>query len=624
MQMKIYPWHINCIPTGLYNDSHWSSEEQETITEAKLKTLLKLNKTELGILTEQSQKAVPEYKQACTLLKLDPQIRMMWTKESGSNKIPLGEVRERVRELKRDYKHAGYEEDSIKRKVRAYYKEVRGVHYKENEKEPQKYKIGYDNFEKMRNSIQYHLWCSIESAMRNQRVHFGPRRPIVKAFKISDKEEDREITKTSLNTLYGQMGRVGKDGLKKLIKASDIFYMDGVNNKIRDRKTEPPQHVFIVQSLVIPRCSEIEDVYMPGNNRYQRFSPRKPIAAFMGHDLYVDTQGPLIDSEEITYDNANQCWTEADDQDKWLCVNPRPNAKLLGYNDQPATPKGEMATKIKKRSHQIGFEVEFDTPYNKGSCIRSANGRPLTPVRVLDDYGWALCPDSSVGGGELKSPIIGFTSADKAEQILDQIPEEIQKFINLVNKGEDCGGHLNYSTPLLGVTNAMQCVMAWGFVFPLMYPNRVDGKPNPNGRVYRTFTRIDEPTYKYQWLRQKKNCFEVRVFPAHWDIQQIIWRAQLVAMMIEDGIKENERLNKSNAYPTYTIANYPHYNWAMVRAAATDNWQKFKTDKLNPIREMVIGSFGMNKIREQLGKEKTRSMINIALGIPAKELLTIE
>lgn len=616
--MKIYPWHLNNIPYNLYAGTVWGGEENAKITEEKLRAILKINKHDQEIECDRNivpPKTKRDYLATCEILGIHPQIRVAWegVKDKLTPSTPR-EIAEKMKQYRKRYEEFGYQPAEIERKLKQAKRVENNTRKNAIEQEGKKdsYSIGAKNFEKMQNSEQAHVYNIVAN------INYGLRAGEEGSFKITSKNT-REKGE-ALNKIYrGARGDFRVKVINRIKKLKE-FYLDELEGKIRDRETQPPRTIHIVRSVDASITDRYENCFIDeGATRYGKYKPKKTPVALEGQELYIDTRGALAASEEVIFSAKDEAWTEAPPGERWLCTNPRPTPGLLGYHQQPRDT--ENAEKYRFRRHRIGFEVEFDTPYNKGSCIRNREGRPLTPVKVLDDFGWALCPDSSVGGGELKSPIIYFKTAENTEQILDQIPEEIQEFINMVNKGEACGGHLNYSTNTMMAMNAMSVIMSWGFVFPLMYPERVNGKANKNGRNYRTFNQIADPGYKYQWLRLKPRCVEVRVFPAHWDIKNICWRSRLLALMVEDALEKAKKAKEETSSPL-VLATTPYYDLEMVMKEAEGNWEQFRKNKHNPIREHVIASVGLNQLKREL--DNHAEMIHAALGIPTTKLTTIE
>lgn len=604
MQMTLLPWLINLIPAELYAGNWPLTGKGVAVTEytkRKLNELFKLSKEQVQ---EEADDRVKLYFQMCKILKLTPELRIPWQKESRDNAVsPLAHCQWQIKHLshlKRDLP-AEYVT-----RVKAAVKQAKATIKADEAWTASLFYIGAENWDKLTGAPQRQLWQAIrDTAERIEWDGTHNRDETQPTLNFSLAEEDIENTNTLFKKLIGKI-RNGK--LRTLMFTKTPFYLCPVTSKVGHRTLNPPTTVYIYDRLVPNGYFEFNNVVPTEfpSKKWKRLKvditeKRPPEIA---KQCFVDSEGALVQGDELSWSEEDQAYIMAKPTDRWLCSARVPQPGLLNYSHQPNEIRDEIWVDIRDRQHRIGIEVEYQTPYTKGCCIRNKEGRPLTPVKVLDTFGWALCPDRSVDGGELKSTLLTFSTAEEANQILDQVPQEIQKYIDEVNKNDKCGGHLNYSHTSLTPLQCGAIIASWGFVFPILYPKRIN-KHHCKFQALDTVQRDHDGhgvglAHKYQWLRQKRNCIEARMFEAHWDMDNIIWRAKLVALMIEDGmkeLKETKKKAKEEETPTPVVpANMNALNLAIIHRKAKRNWDRFSQFEKNRIRQHIIGYYGVNHI----------------------------
>lgn len=188
--------------------------------------------------------------------------------------------------------------------------------------------------------------------------------------------------------------------------------------------------------------------------------------------------------------------------------------KPLPYATQPVY---NLRNPTKQESSHFGLEIEVDTKYDRNYAVRDLDGKQMLPQEVLDRLNWAITKDMSIGGFELKSPII-----TDAIPWIDQIPEGIQRLIDATAKDARCGGHIHMSTS--NVADAFFRFQFWTWLFSLIYPKRMT---NEFCQIILKGAGTDYQD-KRQWLRLRQKTIEFRIFPAVMKCKNIYWRLDLL------------------------------------------------------------------------------------------------
>lgn len=601
MKMKILPFYFESIPGELF-EGHKAHPELKKILIRKLKLLIERSFWEQAVKREHLV-----YNEICKFLKIEPLISIKTVqavKQDKSNAIKR--TAERIKRYK-EPKYAinnGYDENDIKYLVK---KEINALkEATKGEESGQAFAIDYS---KTQECFQYYLAQSVLSHVS---------RKLPNDYNIEDyKNGGEKALKIIENVRRHIPNRKGTEQMQKIVKKAGL-YVDNLSQELKKEATDPARTIYLLYDLrTVTPITCVAESTTTNSKRYQKIILEEyPAGGVNENNCFVDTRDVLCRSEEICFSEALQAWIVDKNPNRWLCVGERINTNLLNYSAQPTEQKASALIALGKHlKHRVGFEIEFQELYSKTMCIKNKDGRPLTPSKVKEDTGWALCPDSSVKGGELKSPILYFSSPENVGMLKKQIPYEIRTFINNVAKDGNCGGHVNYSHETYTPTHCMMAIASWGFIWPLIpgVDERLLNEKlvNHAGYHFCNYQRIVDPAFKYQWIRQKGRCMEMRAFPAHWDVDALLWRAKLAALMIEDVEKKCKKIERTEAYH---VLNYPRWENSLVTNAAKQNWEEFQ-DRENIIREHLRTVVTGREISQKIESESFKKRVKTVLGL---------
>lgn len=601
MKMKILPYYLGHIPSDLFEENGSPLMNHPD--------MVKLMFEKVGLIIKQSfeEPKKPEhvaYHEMCKFLGIDPHMALKVSKPEKPEKTVVGAAAKNLKNY-RDPKfirtHGWYPED-VTYLVRQELAKVK-QHLASGK--------GKGNF-----CFAYHKTCeAIQYKLSNAITEYFYRRrhkPIKDLTLFSKGGEETCGVMSEMRRQYTT--RQSREVFDKLIEKKG-FYTDGLTNGIKNKKVDPPQTIYLFETMEAYTPYKSVAASTMEELRYQHFDNGKIPKGINPEDCYLDTRGPLARGEEVMYDEKRKCWVPDTSPNRWLCVGVRVNTALLQYSAQPMPLRPELVRTLGNGlTHRVGFEVEFQSNYSKEMCIRNKEGRPLTPSKVLEDHGWAICPDSSVAGGEIKSPVMYFKDAEHVNLLLKQIPDEIKEFINTVAKDGHCGGHVNYSHETLAPLHAMMAIATWGFIWPLIpeCDERMLNEKlvNRDGHHFCDYRKITNPEHKYQWIRLKRHCMEVRVFDAHWSVDALLWRAKLVSLLMENVVNKLKNVE----YGEYTVLNYPHWENALIKKVATQNWKEFQ-DRECKIREHLRTTVSNREIEDKIKTTSFASRVGKVLGI---------
>lgn len=246
--------------------------------------------------------------------------------------------------------------------------------------------------------------------------------------------------------------------------------------------------------------------------------------------VYCEDNDTYYANSNVAYEVDNVTWS--DERGEYTNRNSSLNA---GYRELPRIMKLTPSTEF-----GIGFEIE------KEDC--DAEGIQWEPL--YKKTGWAKEDDSSLdagGGYELVSPAFDLHTKD-----LDEAIEESDDLKTLINADftTNCGGHLTVSSSLYSANEMLEGLSAF---FPLLYAlynGRTEndysrpklkweyhsdrGRGAINSRGNRSITEADHKTF---------GAIEMRIFSAVISVKNLMWRRDLVKIMVENfGKSEGEIL----------------------------------------------------------------------------------
>lgn len=219
-----------------------------------------------------------------------------------------------------------------------------------------------------------------------------------------------------------------------------------------------------------------------------------------------------------------ECDNWSDDRCCWDCNNEKVENEgyLFEYHSD------NRCDKSKDSQFKIGFEVEkedesvFETDYAE---------------ELFNTTGWAKEKDSSLGDGgyELVSPIFNLMDNDAITRSILEVDELVNaKFSNR------CGGHINISDSDKTPCEMLRAIGAYMPLLYAIYPKRLTNTYCKAKKLERLFSDAD----KYQAIAIKSNRLEIRIFPAVRSVRNLLWRAELVRIMIAGYGKTYEQILK--------------------------------------------------------------------------------
>jgi hypothetical protein len=235
-------------------------------------------------------------------------------------------------------------------------------------------------------------------------------------------------------------------------------------------------------------------------------------------DLY-DYEGEIYDLDDMAfcedlgeYVPARYAhWSEEDECYYYERSNINKNG-LKGYHDS------EIKDKSANAKMKIGFEVEKE----------DSNFSDFSNVRALN---WDAERDGSLNsnGFELVSAIYDLED-------LTQFKEDASQIKNYLNadSSKNCGGHINVS--IQDKTNKEVFNLIRGFV-PLIYAMYYGRLENRFAMAKKINDLGDYNRYDAFNFTKSNGILEIRIFSAVKNIEQLIWRAELMALMFKHSRK---------------------------------------------------------------------------------------
>lgn len=250
-------------------------------------------------------------------------------------------------------------------------------------------------------------------------------------------------------------------------------------------------------------------------------------------DNYIyceDTDSYYADST-IAFDVDSVQWCEHHQE---YTNKPKGN-KNAGYRELSRIMKLTPSTEF-----GIGFEIE-----KEDEDAFDIEWKPL-----YDKTGWAKEDDGSLdddGGYELVSPAFDLHTND-----LDKAIEESDDLKTLINadSSTNCGGHLTVSSSLYSAHEMLEGLSAFFPLLYALYDGRTEndysrpklkweyhgdgGRGAINSRGNRSIAEADHKTF---------GALEMRIFSAVRNVKNLMWRRDLVRLMVENfGKSEGEVL----------------------------------------------------------------------------------
>jgi hypothetical protein len=166
---------------------------------------------------------------------------------------------------------------------------------------------------------------------------------------------------------------------------------------------------------------------------------------------------------------------------------------------------------------KIGFEIEKEDLDAKQSVYAH---------ELQSETGWGKENDGSldsVTGFELVSPVFSLHESK------DYFRNEFGRLKELINAdySSNCGGHINYSHPDYSSANLLESIKGYLPLFYSIYEYRINSRWS-KAKSTKDLIRDGE---KYQSVNLKRHCIEFRIFPAVKNIENLLWRLELIQII---------------------------------------------------------------------------------------------
>jgi hypothetical protein len=249
----------------------------------------------------------------------------------------------------------------------------------------------------------------------------------------------------------------------------------------------------------------------------------------------------IDDDHDLFTDTAGQVWVSEDRRNEWNADNApepeylnestcHPSAYFARFTDDGKLESGSatgylVGLEIEKEDHEVYYSMEYD------------EFKQLFPL-------WHKVKDGSLGdyGFELHSPILPLDPDRIARYIRSN-----RHLLNCVNAddNEECGGHINLSDPERSPWELFDDIAGYVPLLCALYPSRA------TNQYCRARPKIEliQNHEKYQAVRVKRDCVEIRIFPAVVDVDRLKWRLELVRYMMSNPAPSPKMVNLKRMQP---------------------------------------------------------------------------
>jgi hypothetical protein len=244
------------------------------------------------------------------------------------------------------------------------------------------------------------------------------------------------------------------------------------------------------------------DIFEISGDYYTRDGARENGFVQLHDGDWCDEDDACYVESEGDYYHQNDCFWN-DRTNEYQLEEPN-NGELFECSFSDYVDKSTMETKI-------GFEVEKED----SSILENLHAPDL-----LDATDWAAVSDGSLGSGgfELVSPIFDLHGTNFCAEF-----SEVKKYLN-ADFSENCGGHINYSSELETPKKMAESISGYLPLLYAMYPKRIQKR----WCIMKPKNELLESSDKYQAVCMKRNRIEFRIFPAVKNLEQLVWRAELI------------------------------------------------------------------------------------------------
>jgi hypothetical protein len=220
----------------------------------------------------------------------------------------------------------------------------------------------------------------------------------------------------------------------------------------------------------------------------------------------------------LVYDGHEDEWVSED------TYNSRYNED--GYSDHHNTASYHYFSRRSRKDENhcgfsIGYEVEKEDRAVKVEICKD---------KLYEDLGWCKEQDGSLdtkSGFEAVSPV--YSLFGKQLEI-DLKNEDLQRIVNAEYNEDTCGGHINISSDTFTKEQLYEGISAF---FPLLYCIY-------EKRIHETYCQAKKKNEmsarsdKYSAIYIRDNRVEIRIFPAVKNVENLLWRRDLIRIMIKN------------------------------------------------------------------------------------------
>ncbi|MBP9777713.1 MAG: hypothetical protein KBD25_00860 [Rickettsiaceae bacterium] len=268
--------------------------------------------------------------------------------------------------------------------------------------------------------------------------------------------------------------------------------------------------------------------YIDGNREDGHFHRDAEYREYNGifyiHDGIAELYGIYHCSDCDTTYNGNYDNCNCSDEDNWCFSYHSENREDFS--------KGSV--------YKIGFEIEKEDEDQK----EYEYARDL-----FNSAGWAKEVDGSLNssGFELVSPILPLDLIKSVyiQEDLTHSIDEVKHYIN-ADYSKRCGGHINVSCNGLSSFDILLKFKGYIPLFYAIYQSRIEN----TYCTAKKFNLYVTETEKYHAFHCKNNdVLEIRIFPAVKDVPNLLWRAELIRLILANPTESYKKALEHIANP---------------------------------------------------------------------------
>jgi hypothetical protein len=263
-----------------------------------------------------------------------------------------------------------------------------------------------------------------------------------------------------------------------------------------------------------PRRQQWSERAIDANELYYFDGSYYDIGALYYYDLCLNEDTNEVDYQSDCYQWEDGTWHgEEEDSDSLYIDN---------YHHRQSQPAQYFNPEGERSEYLIGYEIEKEDEEAKYS------------VKLRDLYSkhpkWRKERDGSLDsstGYELISPPLEL-QPQKIEAMLKRC-EVLTQHVNAAYSS-NCGGHIHLSQENTSGLSLYNSIQGYTPLLHAMYPNRAD---NVSFCSAKSIDKMKAERDRYQSINILGNRIEFRIFSAVKNVDNLIWRTELIALMLE-------------------------------------------------------------------------------------------